>query len=571
MSDKNKTTTFKRKFISLDVKIQILDRLIKGEKAAHVAKTLNLNEATVRTIKKNENKIRSAVAAGSSIATKYAARPRAPIIERMEKALNIWIDDCSQKRIPLDGNIIKQKALKIYKLLQENGESSTSPDFVASKGWLEKFKKRFAIHNIKIQGESASADYEAARTYPAKIQKVIEEQGYTPHQVFNADETGLWWKKMPKRTFISKQEKHAPGFKVSKDRVTLLLCSNASGDFMTKPLLVHRALNPRALKGVNKSALPVHWKANSKAWVTRELFREWFLNCFVPEVENYLQKKNLEFKVLLLLDNAPGHPQDINHPNVQVCFLPSNTTSLLQPLDQGIIYTFKSYYIRRSLQWLLDITETKSISVMEAWKQFSIKQCIDMISLSLKEIQKSTLNGCWKKIWPLSVEINQEDESSRNEIDRILELARSIGGDGLDDMVSQDVHELLTEQDIGEADLLELASEDEDQVEENCETNKLTLNKLRDGLRIAENLQSFFIEADPIPERSLKFQRELQNCISPYQEIYKDLIKTSKQRKITDFLKRSIDGNGDKNSKSEDEKPKKRLRLLIASSDEGEN
>lgn len=52
-------------------------------------------------------KKRSAVTAGSSTSAKYAAHPRAPIIEKMEKTLSIWIDGSYQKRIPLDGNIIK--------------------------------------------------------------------------------------------------------------------------------------------------------------------------------------------------------------------------------------------------------------------------------------------------------------------------------------------------------------------------------------------------------------------------------------------------------------------------------
>ena len=63
---------------------------------------------------------------------------------------------------------------------------------------------------------------------------------------------------MTNRTFIPKQEKTAPGFKVSEDRITLLLCSNASRDFMIKPLLVQRSLNHHALKGINKNTLPVH-------------------------------------------------------------------------------------------------------------------------------------------------------------------------------------------------------------------------------------------------------------------------------------------------------------------------
>ncbi|XP_078043081.1 putative CENPB DNA-binding domain-containing protein 1 isoform X2 [Augochlora pura] len=120
------------------VKVKIWDRLLKGEKASHIEKSLNLNEATVRTIKKNDKEIRSTVAAGSSTSAKYAARPQAPIIEKMEKTLSIWINDSCQKRIPLDG-------------------------------WFEKFKKRFAINSLKIQGDSASADHEVVKHIQKKF------------------------------------------------------------------------------------------------------------------------------------------------------------------------------------------------------------------------------------------------------------------------------------------------------------------------------------------------------------------------------------------------------------------
>ncbi|GFY07869.1 tigger transposable element-derived protein 1 [Trichonephila clavipes] len=111
---------------------------------------------------------------------------------------------------------------------------------------------------------------------------------------------------MPTRTYIAKSEKTASGFKAAKDRVTLLLCSNASGDRMLKPLLVNRSLKPRALKGKDLNTLPVHWMANKKAWVTTAIFTEWFNKCFVPEVENYMNEMGLEFKILLILDNAPA-------------------------------------------------------------------------------------------------------------------------------------------------------------------------------------------------------------------------------------------------------------------------
>lgn len=56
-------------------------------------------------------------------------------------------------------------------------------------------------------------------------------QGYSKDQIFNADETGLNFKMLPKRSLASRDEKSAPGHKMNKQRVTVLFCSNASGSF----------------------------------------------------------------------------------------------------------------------------------------------------------------------------------------------------------------------------------------------------------------------------------------------------------------------------------------------------
>jgi hypothetical protein len=138
--------------------------------------------------------------------------------------------------------------------------------------------------------------------------------------------------KNARHTFISKSERHAPGFKVAKDHVTVLFCGNAAGHSI-KPNLFCRAASPRALIGKNINLLPVFWQSNKKAWVTAALFFDWFHQYFIPEVKRYLKVKALDFKVLLNVDNAPGHPEALRfaHPNVEVVFLPPppppNTTS----------------------------------------------------------------------------------------------------------------------------------------------------------------------------------------------------------------------------------------------------
>uniref|UniRef100_A0A1A9X0N6 Uncharacterized protein n=1 Tax=Glossina brevipalpis TaxID=37001 RepID=A0A1A9X0N6_9MUSC len=79
--------------------------------------------------------------------------------------------------------------------------------------WQAKDGLKSSKNDIHYTGERASADAEAANKYSVKLAKIIKEHDYLPDQIFNADETSLSWKKMPSRTFISKNEKTAPGFK----------------------------------------------------------------------------------------------------------------------------------------------------------------------------------------------------------------------------------------------------------------------------------------------------------------------------------------------------------------------
>lgn len=109
-----------------------------------------------------------------------------------------------------------------------------------------------------------------------------------------------------------------------------------------KLLIIGKAKNPRPFKNIR---LPVVYKNQNKALVTKELFYDWFHHDFVPEIKRFLKDKNLPQKALLVLDNALGHcPNDelsSSDGSVQTIFMPLNCTPLLQPMDQNVIQITK--------------------------------------------------------------------------------------------------------------------------------------------------------------------------------------------------------------------------------------
>lgn len=84
--------------------------------------------------------------------------------------------------------------------------------------------------------------------------------------------------------------------------------------------------------------------------------------------------------------------------NIEVLFLPANTTSLIQPMDQGIIATFKAYY-QRLTQRQMALDAPNKRAVKEFWSSFNILKAIHNIDAAWKEVKEKTMNGCWGNVW----------------------------------------------------------------------------------------------------------------------------------------------------------------------------
>ncbi|XP_053968916.1 jerky protein homolog-like [Anastrepha ludens] len=220
--------------------------------------------------------------------------------------------------------------------------------------------------------------------------------------------------------------------------------------------------------------------ANKKACVTTAIFTEWLNRYFVPQVKKYLLDKGLEFKVILLIDNAPGHPHK-EQANVEIVFLPPNTNSILQPLDQGIICNFKKHYVKLTFQHILDKIENEEIAVTDAWEKCSILDCIDHAGMAVKAIKPRTLNTCWKTVWP---ECDQRGSLSEEiSVSEIISLGHEIGGEGFQTLCNEDIDEPLLDPALNDEALMEIIAGDSGKnIESEDEITPFTSHVNRKGI-----------------------------------------------------------------------------------------
>lgn len=160
----------RRNVLTLVRKIEILDKIKSGDTVASLARKYEMNESSVREIKKNEVTIRRSVMKSAPFSSKTCFITRDVMVEKTEKALNIWIEDQTKKKVPLSSIIIREtaKQLHLHITCSSKGDSENS-SFHARKGWFDKFKNRCNLHNVKLVGESASADHLEAKNFPKEM------------------------------------------------------------------------------------------------------------------------------------------------------------------------------------------------------------------------------------------------------------------------------------------------------------------------------------------------------------------------------------------------------------------
>nr|XP_022920843.1 tigger transposable element-derived protein 1-like [Onthophagus taurus] len=296
------------------------------------------------------------------------------------------------------------------------------------------------------------------------------------------------------------------------------------------------------MKNHQRNSLPVHWRWNKKGWMTATLFREWVSDIAVPELKNYCLKENLDFKILILLDNAPSHPPDLDEicENIKFIFLPPNTTALIQPMDQGAISNFKAYYLRRTFKQLFHYL-IDEISIKVIWKQFNILKAVENVGESWIEVKQSCLKGVWRKLWPEFTEDAEGADTDDLEgiVNDLLQCAEEIHFEGMEVNDIEDIILNQDEEEIACDDLLQNFTATTEEATEHSDT-EITNQKLTEAFSLIDKAVEIFINHDKDENRS---RTVMLNCCRQRCSVLQGPVHytyngcTSRQQTLDDFLK----------------------------------
>ncbi|CAB1096975.1 unnamed protein product [Ectocarpus sp. CCAP 1310/34] len=247
-------------------KLEILKMLDQKVSHAQIADRFKCLLRFIGTVKAGRQKVETATAAGCS-SQKTARKGDFPEVD--EIALDL-LDKARKAKMPVTRDVLRSFGRSTRATLLADTATSAAvrervEDFKAGKRWAKNFVKRNKIQSVRLHGEAGSVDKEAIKEGMEEIRALCEK--YPARFIVNVDESGLQWKLMPRRTYLSTSEdrKTARGSKSMnfKDGLSAIMCCNADGTAKVYMAIMGRAKEPRCFKN---GGSPLKYFSQTNAW-----------------------------------------------------------------------------------------------------------------------------------------------------------------------------------------------------------------------------------------------------------------------------------------------------------------
>ncbi|KAG0440948.1 Tigger transposable element-derived protein 6 [Dictyocoela muelleri] len=151
---------------------------------------------------------------------------------------------------------------------------------------------------------------------------------------------------------------------------------------------------------------------NQKAWMTNDCFNKWILY-----ISEYFKKQNR--KIVLVLDNCTSHRLSVCVENIKLIFLPKNSTSVLQPLDAGIIRSFKSKVYKLQIKNVISRLDENN-NIEEIYKSINTKDAIIYSHWAWNDVTQECINNCRVKTGFLESNNNNMRDKKSDELQPLI-------------------------------------------------------------------------------------------------------------------------------------------------------
>lgn len=438
---------FGRKNKTITDKLQIIDIIKKSKLSIRnflkQNPTLEVSRSTLSSWLKSEESFKKALAENpveASKATKVKPLRYPNTIKALERWCQVWCDQ---------GGFLNSFQVKTQYLFFLNHYPDELQKFNEEElgevkdSTVKMLRERLRLRTCTRHGEASSAPNETVVEFRQRFNEIVD--GYDEHNVFNYDETSFYYCMLRNKGLTNRPDIKT-GFKQDKRRISVGVLANASGDFIELDFL-SKVKSPRCFHPYTPSSAGYSYYANSKGWMTREIFTS-----IIRKLDIRMKRENR--KILFLLDNFSAHKLKVKNiedaqlfiknenpenfvvklesaathegvvngedgegsstggdnisnnlilsevyipSNIMMYYLPPNTTSHLQPLDQGIISALKFEYHKLHLKSSIERFQDDENLNVETCFKVDLKEALQNFTKASKSLKRSTIRNCFVK------------------------------------------------------------------------------------------------------------------------------------------------------------------------------
>ena len=212
MAPKRKNS--KRNDLTLDTKYKVVKTAEKDKTLGirKLGEMFKCGKTQISMILKNKDKIEELNTVNASGQRCHTGkRLRESKFSELNQVLHKWYLLAVPKNIFPNGVHLAEKAKEIASTLGLD-------DFKASNGWLDRWKKKHNLKKMTISGESGYVSGDTVDSWKQRLPEIVK--GYSTEDVWNLDESGVYWRTLPDKGF-GQRVKECKGGKKSKHRFTV--------------------------------------------------------------------------------------------------------------------------------------------------------------------------------------------------------------------------------------------------------------------------------------------------------------------------------------------------------------